>query len=119
MIDKIIERLEAEYIPEIEDEYDVGRNRGIDKAIQIVKQVAAEGGWIPFKLEYDEEEQTERLQAPLPDDEQEILVTDGKTTWQDTFLRDDGCYLDSRFELVSQVIAWQPLPEPFKEDTQP
>jgi len=44
MIDKIIERLEAEYIPEIEDEYDVGRNRGIDKAIQIVKQVAEEGG---------------------------------------------------------------------------
>ncbi|QIB68252.1 hypothetical protein Ami103574_02510 [Aminipila butyrica] len=44
MIDKIIERLEAELILTVENEYDDGRNGGICETITIVKEAAAEGG---------------------------------------------------------------------------
>lgn len=72
--------------------------------------------WIPFVLEYDEEKQMEMLCGKLPDDEEEILVTDGKNVWMDTFMIDEGgCYLDCGSEIVSTVIAWMPLPEPYKE----
>lgn len=47
--------------------------------------------------------------------EQEILVTDGQSVWQDTFMTDgEECYLDSGDELVTEVTAWQPKPEPYR-----
>lgn len=70
--------------------------------------------WIPFTLEYDEDEKMEILQGRLPDNEQDILVTNGKEVWQDTFLNDGECYLDSGNDLADVVIAWMPLPNPPK-----
>ena len=75
------------------------------------------GGWIQFEAEYDEDLKMDMLQGHLPDDEQEIIVTNGKTVWIDTFMRDGiECYLDSGDGLGGEVIAWMPLPEPYKED---
>ena len=75
------------------------------------------GGWIPFKIEYDEDYKMGILQGKLPDDEQEILVTDGKSVWMDTFTIDEiVCYLDSGTELISEAKAWMPKPKPYKED---
>ncbi|WP_313528763.1 DUF551 domain-containing protein [Anaerotignum sp.] len=80
-----------------------------------VKEVVR-GKWIKFELEYDEEEKVEMLSCKLPDDEEEIIVTDGKNVWEDTFLRDVGeCYLDSGYEFITGVTHWMPLPEPPKE----
>jgi hypothetical protein len=74
------------------------------------------GGWIPFETEYDEDLKMDMLQCEIPEDEEEILVTDGKSVWSDTFMRDGmECYLDSGNDLIITVIAWQPLPEPFRE----
>jgi len=74
------------------------------------------GGWIQFEAEYDEDLKMDMLQGHLPDDEQEIIVTNGKTVWIDTFMRDGiECYLDSGDGLGGEVIAWMPLPEPYKE----
>lgn len=75
--------------------------------------------WIPFSLEYDIEQGSEILQGSLPDNEQEILVTDGRAVWMDTFMRDEnGCWLDcSNSDFINEVIAWQPLPEPYKRRT--
>mgnify|MGYP000879917723 CR=1 FL=1 len=74
-----------------------------------VKMKQLDSGWIPFEGEY-------ALQGKIPEEEQEIIVTDGKTVWCDTFLRDEiGCYLDSGSCLVDSVIAWQPLPKIYKE----
>ena len=54
------------------------------------------GAWIPFKTEYDEDYNMDMLQGEIPDDEQEILVTDGECVWSDTFMRDGmECYLDT------------------------
>ncbi len=77
-----------------------------------VKEVVREG-WIKFELEYDEEEKVEMLSCKLPDDEEEIIVTDGKKVWEDTFLRDvDECYLDSGYEFITGVTHWMPKPLP-------
>lgn len=74
-------------------------------------------GWILFKLEPDKDGR-ETLTGHLPENNQEILVTDGKRTWFDTFFWDGYCYLDSNFEFVKEAIAWMPLPEPYKEEAE-
>ncbi|GEM_PF-5796028 len=119
MIDKIIERLEAEYIPEIEDEYDVGRNRGIDKAIAIVKKVASEGGWIkcsdsppvfdkPFLVQLENNSGQKAMTVA----EYKQFCVEGKNIvgWFTTVEPYGENALNEEC-----VIAWQPLPEPFKE----
>lgn len=75
--------------------------------------------WIPFtERELTAEEQEEHpewsyiMDCPLPDDGQEILVSNGRWVWKDEFCVDDGCYLDSDHEL--EGCAWMPLPEPWK-----
>nr|WP_295277680.1 hypothetical protein [uncultured Blautia sp.] len=85
-----------------------------------------ENGWIPVKYhQISEKERAEEsiskdthyiLDCKMPDDGKEILVTNGETTWQDTsFIDCDGYYLDSNYDWI-EITAWQPLPEPYKED---
>lgn len=65
--------------------------------------------WIPFEMEEG------FLYCQIPDVDEEILVTDGKHVWQDTWIEyDDGYALDSNYEL-DEVTAWMPLPKPYKE----
>ena len=85
----------------------------------------AEQRWIPVKYhELTEEERKECLfsadikhmiDCKLPDDEQEIIVTDGRHVWVDTCIVNDGYALDSGHDWIEDVIAWMPLPEPFRE----
>ncbi len=85
-----------------------------------------ENGWIPVKYHQISEKEREEesisrdihyiLDCKMPDDEQEILVTNGKSTWRDTsFIDCDGYYLDSNYDWI-EITAWRPLPEPYKED---
>lgn len=58
------------------------------------------------------------LDCPLPEDDTEILVCDksGQNIWSDTFFNDgDGCYLDGGYDVVEEIAAWQPLPEPYRK----
>ncbi len=91
-----------------------------------LEQDEKENGWIPVKYhQISEKERAEEsisndiqymLDCKMPDDEQEILVTDGKSTWQDTsFIDCDGYYLDSGYDWID-ITAWRPLPEPYKGD---
>ena len=80
-------------------------------------------GWIKFTLrpldEYEREEYPEEwsgiFDCKLPEDGQEILVSNGRYVWMDTFFNggSDGCYLDSDDEL--EDCWWMPLPELPKE----
>lgn len=78
--------------------------------------------WIPFtKRELTTEEKEEHpewdyiMDCELPDDGEEILVSNGKFVWSDTFINDgDGCYLDGDTELDG--CAWMPLPGPYGAD---
>ena len=90
-----------------------------------LEQDEKENGWIPVKYhQISEKERAEEsiskniqymLDCKMPDDGQEIFVTNGETTWQDTsFIDCDGYYLDSNYDWI-EITAWRPLPEPYKE----
>lgn len=98
----------------------------VNTLLDDLEQDEKENGWIPVKYhkiskkECAEESISNDIQymldCKMPDDEQEILVTNGETTWQDTsFIDCDGYYLDSNYDWID-ITAWRPLPYPYKED---
>lgn len=129
MIKKILEKLEnvknqMEFGAEKFD-YNQGSVDAYNNAIKIVQEESKNGGWIPFtQREMTEEEKescgTEEgymLDCPLPDEDEEILVTYANGFVDvDIFMRDGNeCYLDSGNELVSEAIAWRKKPAPYKK----
>lgn len=52
----------------------------------------------------------------LPDYGEEVLVTDGKNVWIDSFDEDDYVYLSGTDTEIDGVTAWMPLPNPYKEE---
>ena len=97
----------------------------IEQLLTDLEQDEKENGWIPVKYHQISEKEREEesisrdihymLNCKMPDDGQEILVTNGETTWQDTsFIDCDGYYLDSNYDWI-EITAWRPLPEPYKE----
>lgn len=89
---------------------------------QIQQNERPTGEWIPVKtkeLTAEEKEEypdsTFMWDCHLPDDDQDVLIT---TSWGDvmicTFCCDDlGSYFDEMD--VDDVLAWMPLPEPYKK----
>lgn len=83
--------------------------------------------WIPFKMRKPDPDELEEhpdwayvLEGQLPDEGQRILVNcvyrGHEAVQQDEFYSDgDGFYLDSGYEIGTEVNAWMPLPEPYKE----
>ncbi|MGN1343779.1 MAG: hypothetical protein ACI4U3_04315 [Traorella sp.] len=78
--------------------------------------------WIPITYHettdddgIDKEQFPLMLDCALPEDDTEIIVcTKCGGVFADTFFNDDGCYLESGFDIIKDVIAWMPLPEPYK-----
>jgi len=83
--------------------------------------VTPEDDWIPFRLrEMTEEERKEHRGEKymwddnMPEDGQEILVSDREYVWSDTFMDDgDICYLESH-DYIYEGMAWMPMPEKYK-----
>ena len=82
--------------------------------------------WIPVKAHpaTDEEQESSPdidywFDCEMPDDEQEILVTVKHKNWlsvEKDVCYVDSCYgLDSGYDWLDDIIAWMPLPEPYKE----
>ena len=83
--------------------------------------------WIPFSVrDLDEEEKENHpdwdciLDGELPEDGQRILVNvkfkGHESVQMDEFYSDcDGSYLDSGYEIGTEVTHWMPLPEPPKD----
>lgn len=111
--EKILQRLNESYI-DCFHQGDYKFNNAIDKAEQIVQEVAEEfatdtnvgtNGWIPCSVR-------------LPEECTEVLVSvkeiDGifytRTSWVQ-----DGVWVIKKTPLQPTVVAWQPLPEPYKE----
>lgn len=87
--------------------------------------------WIPVKWHEITAEEREKegypaewqihLDCVLPNDGDEILITvysknSEPYVEKDLCYVDDGWYLDSGYDWVDDVIAWAPLPEPYKEE---
>lgn len=123
-------------LKQYKDEYSkYGKYDGlyVEDALEMLEQFQSdleqdekENGWIPVKYHQISEKEREEesisndiqymFDCKMPDDGQEILVTNGETTWRDTsFIDCDGYYLDSNYDWI-EITAWQPLPEPYKED---
>ena len=120
----------------------VGVINGVMYSKKIVQEVAEEytsaehincstntstDGWIPIKTRPMTEEEKEYYseylfegngliyECPLPDDGQEVLITSNYgSVDKTTFYTDCGNYFEN-YEDYNEVIAWQPLPQPYKE----
>ena len=81
-----------------------------------------QGEWIPVKTRPLTEEEKEEYpdysfmyDCKLPDDGEEVLLTTScGYVVLDTFYCDDGCYFECYCD-EGDVLAWMPLPEPYKE----
>ena len=122
--EKILERLEEErelsyadfsrYVEEVspclDDEYDDFFHRGLERASRLVKEVAEEynGGWIACSERLPEDDAICIVSVEYPNNE--TVVDYG---WFD---RKSVCWFVGMQEFrTSNILAWQPLPEPFKE----
>lgn len=105
---------EKQLIKEIKEAANTDRYEGyvpaavLFEVIDMIREQPVVGEWIPFTAD-----ENGMLDCALPNDEEEILVSDGVTTWKDTFMRDEGCYL-ARWPGKLIGRAWQPLPEPWE-----
>lgn len=78
--------------------------------------------WIPVTWRYttdedgiDKEIYPKFLDCKMPDGDANILIcTKNGYVHSDIAFDDDGYYLDSGCDWIDDVIAWQPLPEPYK-----
>ena len=82
--------------------------------------------WIPFEIrDLDEEEKEEHPEWDLilvgerPEVGQRILVNvkyrGHEAVQMDEYYDDDGCYLESGYEIGTEATHWMPLPEPPEE----
>lgn len=106
--------------------YDHEYKKDIRKDIEALPSVQP-NKWIPVKWHEITDEERERegypkewvchLDSIMPYDGQRILITTkGGFVELDECYSDDGCEfsLDSGYDWVDDVIAWMPLPEPYK-----
>lgn len=95
---------------------------GVDIAINEVIKQPTVGEWIPFTEREPDQDEREAygcdmmLDCELPDEDEEILVTYANgTVGLDCFMRDGyDCYLNSGAKFITEAVAWQSLPEPYR-----
>ena len=63
---------------------------------------------------YDVEDEDAFIYWNLPDDGEEVFVSSQYGyVYVDTFRRDEGCYFEESGDMDG-IVAWMPLPEPYK-----
>lgn len=98
-----------------------------------IKALEQEPRWIPVKWHEISEEEREREEYPeewltmldclMPNDAEEILVTIKSSRGvlyveKDICYVDDGYSLDSGSDWIDDVVAWMPLPQPYKAESE-
>ena len=90
-------------------------------------KVVSDDDWIPIKWHaVTEEERKEEgypdewvvmLDCPMPNDEEEILITVEhrgiRSVEKDICYIDEGFSLDSGYDWITDVIAWMPIVKPY------
>lgn len=71
--------------------------------------------WIPVTHEIDEESGEDRITCQLPEEGEEFLAIDsrGNILIDEQCYNDGGWYPDNIGDWLD-VVAWMPLPEPYK-----
>ena len=106
--EKILDRLDDAGGCDSFSEYANGWDSAIEESISIVQKVAEEynGGWIPCS-----ERLPEKYTVLCCDRYGEILV--GHPYFDE--VSDTNYSAESENEMMYNCVAWQPLPEPYKE----
>ena len=138
--EKILKQLEEKAIPVLNEDEHIIPESNVKEPYEIemvalsdikktIQEVAKEynSGWIPVNTRPMSEEEKENYseylfegdgfiyECPLPDDGQEVLITSKYgSVDKTTFYTDCGNYFEN-YEDYDEVIAWMPIPEPFKE----
>lgn len=120
MYEELIERLNRYSEKCIAERLDADFAEAVGEAVKALGKPQ----WIKFKTrDLDQEEKEEHpdwmwiMDCALPDDGQEVLVSNGRWVCVDTFYSDeDGCYFDGGGDLEEQW--WMPLPEPPKQEVE-
>ena len=100
----------------------------VEDLINSVPTIEPESQWIPIKWHDCTDEDREKygfsndivvvFDCEMPSDEQEILITTSHGyVYKDVCYIDDGFSLDSGYDWIEDIIAWMPLPEPYKEES--
>ena len=99
----------------------------------LLEELEQKPRWIPVKWHEISEEEREREKYPeewltmidclMPNDAEEILVTIKSSRGvlyveKDICYVDDGYSLDSGSDWIDDVVAWMPLPEPYKAESE-
>lgn len=122
--------LVAQWEAEAEQVEDVIAKMFIYGAIHDVKHaptIDPEPHWIPIKWHTITEEERERegypkewvtyLDCEMPADNESILVqTHGGYICEDVCYEDGEYSLDSGYDWIEDIVAWMPMPEPWKGD---
>ena len=119
MIDekKLIEK--RTYYPMPVSDYKAGWNDCNRDWMKRIEEQPQVGGWIPVTYHTPKDKDEDMLYAyildcPMPEEGQEILVSFNGIVDMDVCCYDEGWYLDNRGDWTD-VDAWMPLPEPYKE----
>ncbi|WP_405322218.1 hypothetical protein [Frisingicoccus sp.] len=95
-----------------------------ERVCECIQNQPEADGWIPIKWHetteedgFDMEKYPFCLDCIMPEDGDDIIVCrkNGFVTF-DTYFYDDGFSLDSGCDWIEDIVAWQPLPEPFKHE---
>ena len=97
---------------------------GMRQIASIIEDQPKVGEWIPIKYhETTDDDGIDKniyplfLDCKMPDNGQDILIcTKGGLIGYDTCFDDDGYYLDSSLDWIDDVVAWMPLPEPYRTE---
>ena len=96
-----------------------------EAVFKMIADAPVESDWIPVKWHEITDEERERegypkdwvvhIDCEMPCDEQEILVQtkSGYVRW-DVCYEDDEFSLDSGWDWIEDIVAWMPLPKPYK-----
>lgn len=110
-VKELTEKLEKSKTPngEVDSLIDLGKNFGLIYAIEIINKLAEEhnNGWIPCSERLPKENESVLLQ----DYECHITIERCKTKYGIIGFEDDYGWASANCSL-----AWQPLPEPYKEE---
>lgn len=114
------------YIIDGNDKYEV-----TEQCVNAMKATNRLLKWIPVRWHEVTDEERERegypkdwachLDSIMPYDGQRILITTkGGFVELDECYSDDGCTfsLDSGYDWVDDVVAWMPLPQPYKTESE-
>ena len=89
----------------------------VELIIECIEEQPKVGEWIPCSERLPSKDEFEKAYLRNQYGAEFIVMIEGSTRPTTLYLTSDGLWVDD-CRNVHEVIAWQPLPEPYREDQQ-